>query len=454
MDGFFANLTAMSFSASVIAGLIILLRPVTARLFSAKWQYRLGKLVLVFFLVPVAPVIDRLMLFLHRNSAQGPAVGQVSAPMLRPALLSDFSNAANTYISQHVPGHALCIAVCIWAAGAVLFAGWHIYCGLRFLHVLKSAAPISKDSPVYDILCSRKASEGIGNIRLAISDSISSPMLAGLFRPVILLPSLDMSGAELKMVLTHELIHLRRKDLWVKALALAAGALHWYNPLAYLLRRQVNTWGELSCDELMVAGMTREERKRYGQTILSVMERDGARTAFCSSLSGSSKHIERRLMMLLNVKQAKIRTAVFACMMILVLGGVGTAAALTVDWSPFSFKSRPRSDASEPSDFDDIPDYEKPGYYDLFKSFVLTEEDQANPDFEYPKEILQEINKYPTIEEMLLPNGTYFVRKENETCLFYDKDPRLPGAKVISFGYRNTDYQDCSDLEYCDKVGE
>lgn len=53
---------------------------------------------------------------------------------------------------------------------------------------------------------------------------------------------------DMGMVIHHELIHLKRKDLWVKAFTLGASALHWFNPLVHILQKDIHTWSELSCD--------------------------------------------------------------------------------------------------------------------------------------------------------------------------------------------------------------
>ncbi|HHY23836.1 MAG TPA: M56 family metallopeptidase [Clostridiaceae bacterium] len=76
-----------------------------------------------------------------------------------------------------------------------------------------------------------------------LNPKIKSPMLVGLRRPMILLPISNVQEIDLKLVLTHELMHLKRKDLCVKMLALLAETLHWFNPFVHVLRKDVNTWG-------------------------------------------------------------------------------------------------------------------------------------------------------------------------------------------------------------------
>ncbi|MGI6307494.1 MAG: M56 family metallopeptidase [Dethiobacteria bacterium] len=179
----------------------------------------------------------------------------------------------------------------IWLAGAMVFAGWHFYCYRRFSKQLReNSIPVPEDT-VAVLLSSCKAALGINeDVRLMLNHKITSPMLVGLCRPMILLPAFSISGMDLKLVLTHELMHLKRKDLWVNMLALLAGTLHWFNPLAHILRKDVSIWGDLSCDEALAAGMSHEERRLYGEAILNTLDNHSRmNTAFCSSLCESRK---------------------------------------------------------------------------------------------------------------------------------------------------------------------
>lgn len=168
-----------------------------------------------------------------------------------------------------------------------------------------------------------------GNVALGGSSMIRSPVLVGLRRPVIYLPVALPADADLDMVLRHECIHLKRKDLWVKAFALAVGALHWYNPLAHLLRKEIQTWSELSCDEEVVVGMSHAERKRYGITLLNVMAGSGNLPArFSASLSGDGKQLKRRLTLMLNAKKMKKKTMFLTVAALFLIAGVSTTAAV------------------------------------------------------------------------------------------------------------------------------
>lgn len=72
-------------------------------------------------------------------------------------------------------------------------------------------------------------------VSLRLCPTVSSPMLMGLLHPVILLPDEELTTEELALVLRHELTHLKRGDLLVKAGLVLAYALHWYNPVVWAM---------------------------------------------------------------------------------------------------------------------------------------------------------------------------------------------------------------------------
>ncbi|MBU3729866.1 MAG: M56 family metallopeptidase, partial [Phycisphaerales bacterium] len=99
-------------------------------------------------------------------------------------------------------------------------------------------------------------------------------------RPAIVLPSsvVDASTeADLRLILMHELAHIRRGDHLVRWLDWAAIAWLWWNPLAWVARRGLRATEELACDSLVLRtrGMAPRE---YGSCLLAVAE----------SLSGST----------------------------------------------------------------------------------------------------------------------------------------------------------------------
>ncbi|HWQ41527.1 MAG TPA: M56 family metallopeptidase, partial [Desulfosporosinus sp.] len=343
MGNLLSSLLAMSVAGSVVVGLMLLLRPVTAKIFPAKWQYGMGKMAIAFFLIPVSLFSGKFSLLLPQTITQShysepPTMAIPGA--LRP---NGFVDAMDGVMKKHLSVEVMGAILFIWLVGAMVFTGWHFYCYRRFTKQLRAnSIPVPEDVEATALLSSCQSALGIhGEVKLMQNYKIASPMLVGLIRPMILLPTSNMQEIDLKLVLTHELTHLKQKDLWVKMLALAAGMLHWFNLLVHVLRKDVNTWVELSCDEALASKMSHEERKLYGETILNTLDiSSGIDMAFCSSLRGSGKHIERRLTMLLNVKKTKKHIAVFAVVATLAIGGTGMAT------SAYAAENTPKVDST------------------------------------------------------------------------------------------------------------
>lgn len=88
--------------------------------------------------------------------------------------------------------------------------------------------------------------------RLYRTPLAKTPMLIGLFRPVIYLPEGEYTEAQLHNILRHELSHWRRHDVAVKWLATLAVHIHWFNPVVYFVRREIDRACELACDEAVI----------------------------------------------------------------------------------------------------------------------------------------------------------------------------------------------------------
>ncbi|MEK0314641.1 M56 family metallopeptidase [Cohnella sp. 56] len=322
MNAMLEMLFTLAVAGSVVAACSLSLRIVSADRFSANWRYRLQKIAVLLYLLPIAVGISWILSLMDApsttvyDSPSIPITGLKSEPFL-PV--------------RTIPAHAAFLLLSIWAVGAIGFAARQLYGYRQFRMVLaltRTALPDRAEAEAR--LSFIKEELGLKNeVALAGSAMLRSPILVGLRRPTIYLPLAIAANADLDMVLRHELIHLKRKDLWVKALALAAGALHWYNPLVHLLRKEIQIWSELSCDEEVVSGMSHTERKRYGNTLLNVMagpENFPAR--FCASLSGEGIQLKRRLTLMLNVKKMKKKTMFVTVAAVFLIAGVSTTAAV------------------------------------------------------------------------------------------------------------------------------
>ncbi len=98
-------------------------------------------------------------------------------------------------------------------------------------------------------------------VRLAVSAAVSVPVTFGWRRPMVLIPEAALGWEEqpLREALVHELSHVRRGDWAVQMMARAACALHWFNPLAWMLCRRLRLEAELACDDQVLQAGTGAE---------------------------------------------------------------------------------------------------------------------------------------------------------------------------------------------------
>ena len=82
----------------------------------------------------------------------------------------------------------------------------------------------------------------------------ASPMVLGFFRPVLVLPEGEYSEKELYFILKHELVHVKRGDVYWKLLFMTVNGVHWFNPLIWIMQKEAAMDMELSCDERVTQG--------------------------------------------------------------------------------------------------------------------------------------------------------------------------------------------------------
>lgn len=166
------------------------------------------------------------------------------------------------------------IVFAVWAAGAVFVLLWYLFSHWRFLRWLRrwgdpviNAGTIRLFNELGDKLELNRRPE------LLVCTGLKVPVLAGVFSSRLLLPEGEMGERALRYSLLHELTHFKRRDIWLKTLALLVNAVHWFNPFMWYMTRLVERDTELACDEAALKLLPAEEHKAYGTTILDAVER-------------------------------------------------------------------------------------------------------------------------------------------------------------------------------------
>ncbi len=111
------------------------------------------------------------------------------------------------------------------------------------------------------------------NIELIKTDAVSVAMVVGVRKNIILLPNYDYSEKELYYILLHECTHLKNNDLRIKLLVHIYCCLFFWNPFAYLLKKDLDTTLELKCDMCVAGYLGEEEQADYCEAILDSLKR-------------------------------------------------------------------------------------------------------------------------------------------------------------------------------------
>lgn len=240
----------------------------------------------------------------------GPAVatGAATTPMLIAA-----SPVASTLTWQAG-------GVAAWLAGVLVMAGVTFRDWRRSRQFLGQAVPCTDEALVRALALAAEA-HGLRHApRLRVSDRIDSPQLVGPWRPVLLLPANRvLSGDDLDMALTHELVHLHRRDLWWGWGPTLARHLFFFHPLIHLAVREYGIAREAACDAAVVAG-DRRCRHDYGRLLLRLGTSPSLRTGLASA-SPTFLSLKRRLTMLQNTASFP-RAGSFVLLVLVAAAGV------------------------------------------------------------------------------------------------------------------------------------
>ncbi len=148
------------------------------------------------------------------------------------------------------------------ATGYFIFAAiflLRLTCGLFSVYQLGRRAKLVFEKQV-----------GSFTARVKASDEIRVPMMTGFLRPNILLPSEwdSWSKEKTEAVIAHESAHIRRSDWLVRAASEFNLAIHWFNPMAWVLRKFLAESAEKCCDDAVIRQTG--NRSAYARHLLDV----------------------------------------------------------------------------------------------------------------------------------------------------------------------------------------
>ena len=194
--------------------------------------------------------------------------------------------------------------------------------------------------------------------KMLICEAVTTPAVTGLFRPTLLLPHERYELPELRYILRHELCHLKRHDMLFKLVLLAANAMHWFNPVVYLMLRQADEDIELACDSAATDDLDRAERAAYSRTLLAAVQSNVRALPATTCFGSTVERLKRRITNVLGA-QKKRGLGVVALVLALTL-----TAGCAVSWGE---RAQTNDDPFADKSYTvDTLLYEAPGFTDGF----------------------------------------------------------------------------------------
>ena len=138
-----------------------------------------------------------------------------------------------------------------------------------------------------------------------VCEAISTPAVTGVLHPQLLLPHEHYDSSDLCYILRHELCHLKRRDMLLKLVLLAANAMHWFNPVVYLMLRQADEDIELACDSAATDGLDRAERAAYSRTLLAAVQSHVRALPATTCFGGTVERLKRRITNVLGAQKKR-----------------------------------------------------------------------------------------------------------------------------------------------------
>jgi beta-lactamase regulating signal transducer with metallopeptidase domain len=259
-----------------------------------------------------------LSIFAHESANEGaPGAGQAGEP----------ANAARTASPR---GAEFSFAGRLDANGALVLA-WFLVAAALLVRTavsqLRARAIARRAAPVESAPWIEAASHAAGGRRVEVraSSELDSPAVVGLLRPTIIVPhgALDWSLERCRLVLVHELAHVRRRDVLVQALADVACAIHWCNPLVWIGARRLRVEREIAADDAVLAAGVRPSR--YAEELVAVATSVVAPSAALAMAERSS--LETRVASILASRLARAPLAARGTVAVVAAGATIAAAA-------------------------------------------------------------------------------------------------------------------------------
>ena len=332
MGNILLSILGISVSIGLIVIILIFLTPFLNKRYAAKWKYLIWIFLALRLLIPVSGangqyIMDRMsQLKVEKNSeseendADNPTditmpyrriVVEIPAQMTTPINASSEKNTADITMLDMV--------TLVWIIGSLIFISVHLISYSHYKSQVIKRGRMIKETRILSQIFRLKYELHISRTLCVMEyDEAESPMIIGFIKPVLVLPKEQYNSEDLFFILKHELVHFKRGDVYLKLLFVTANAVHWFNPIIWIMQKEAVIDMELSCDERVTQGTSFELRKAYTETLLSMLHKQCVRkTVLSTQFYGGKKIMKKRFKNILIRNRKKNGISILICAVVL-----------------------------------------------------------------------------------------------------------------------------------------
>lgn len=301
-----AILLTCSLSMTVIAMVLAVISVLFVKCVSAKWLYYSWIAVLIGFLIPIRVTTSRTPI----------KSGVIT--------LDEIINGQFSEIPAEKTQAYIGLLFAIWILGCMILMVVKLLKNYHYNSTIKRIDPApnfiqSQCNEISKELHIKKS------IEVVTCEIATTPMLIGLFNPRIVIPTEITDERNLEIYLIHELTHYKSKDNWIKFLLAMVGSIHWFNPFVIMLRKAINCFCELACDEMVLKKKSEHDRIEYGKSLLFLIKKQQKLTGVLgTNFVGGNRFVVCRVEMICKAKRGKVGVIFFLCIVVaaILTGGV------------------------------------------------------------------------------------------------------------------------------------
>ncbi len=190
----------------------------------------------------------------------------------------------------------------IYFIGAAVFLISYLISYIRLRILTGKASALSEEN--LDRLNEIAERYSLKKCKTVTVPEITSPFIFGIIKPVLILPEVFPD----EKVILHELMHLKYKDaLWGIIISLFR-SIHWCNPLLLYCFNKIRNDLEELCDSRVLRILSGEERREYGNLLLSMTNEKYASCFASTAIANGGKNIRSRIETIARFKQYPVNS--------------------------------------------------------------------------------------------------------------------------------------------------